>query len=229
MWIDIVLSLLLLLIPLRLAYLGVHITMHPIAKRDEAGKIRIKREFWALAIVASLVVVAQGIRNGTVMESITKSREGIIRETRTIPALYSRAIKAGQPLAFDVYYRASNDVSKVKSYHEVFVVRGERSIPQENDMYLVAQSLSKRMALLENGVDEAGNVPWHLTASSGRPLTQEEESGIVSGQYVVFIVGFTQWQNPSGSSNSTLLCEWLDPNQKQVIADDAPWHFCRGH
>jgi len=32
-----------------------------------------------------------------------------------------------------------------------------------------------------------------VTASTGRPVLPEQESGILSGNYVAFIVGFTKW------------------------------------
>jgi len=60
-------------------------------------------------------------------------------------------------------------------------------------MYSVAQSLDKNTSQMENGVDEAEDVSWHVTASTGRPVLPEQESGILSGNYVAFIVGFTKW------------------------------------
>ena len=228
MLIDIALSLLLVLIQVRLAYLGVRITMQPLAHGDKKGKDRIKIEFWVLAIAASGLVAVQGFRNGLAMQLISKSREATIRETKTIPAPYSRVVKAGSPLTFNVFYQASNDVSKVKSAHVVFVVRGSPTHQQEQDMYSVARSLSRKVNLTEDGVDQAQGIPWHITTSTERPLLPEEQAGILTQQYVVYIVGFTQWQNPSGSSNSTLLCEWLNPDGQEIIPSDAPWHACRG-
>ncbi|HET6844611.1 MAG TPA: hypothetical protein VFK06_23430 [Candidatus Angelobacter sp.] len=62
--IDVLLALLLVLATTRMAYLGVHVTLHPLGEEDHKQKTRMKRQIIALAVIIGLITVVQGIRNG---------------------------------------------------------------------------------------------------------------------------------------------------------------------
>ena len=221
---DISIAVLLGIITLGLAYMGVHVTLNPPESRRE--KLLWRFGFISASLIACALIGIQTYRNGKVMDTILRSQNALVREQYIEPVHDQDTIESGHTLTFRVGYLPTNNVAHLKSLHQVIVTADGPSRIGEANMYAVAGALSQYIRN-DVGTDYAATTPVHITTSVMANLTDPNVQAIMNWRNTLYIVGYTEWRNPSGSTDHTILCAWLEPPLDRRITKDSAWHFCR--
>lgn len=73
--VDVVIGVVLVVATCFMAYLGVHVTLHPIGPEDHAARRKRKREFILCGVLIAVVSVAQIVRNGIAQQDLIAKLE----------------------------------------------------------------------------------------------------------------------------------------------------------
>jgi hypothetical protein len=214
---------------LRMAYLGVHVTIHPPANRDDIGKEKIKKEFISLAVVSIVLVILQSYRASSaysnLVNEIRKNQNASVGLLVMDPNANIEYLLPNRTLVFSSRYVVTgNSASNVRLYCELRFVKGPPSIEQDRATLGVFRSRAVEKNTRPGQDYTIGTGPW---MTSELLLTEPIISDFMSSKGTIYLLGEVVWKNPNGSDSYEDACERLEPPKvPYLVAKDTVWGNC---
>lgn len=229
--IDFAISGLLVLASVRMAFLGVHVTLSPPIEREKK-KIRRKFVFWGA--VAVCLAIAQSARNQMGQHALTDALNKLRSEAYVyLESPDLQLFQLGKPILVNVGAKNSGPGTALELqcldslqvvYAEPIGPHGEPMVPKDvaNLAYeRFEEALRKSPG---NWVLTMGDKESRWSTAYGPTLDANLENDIRNGRKALLITSRNTWKDGTGP-HGTEFCTWLQiPFDKIQI-----WHSCEVH
>jgi outer membrane murein-binding lipoprotein Lpp len=134
-------------------------------------------------------------------------------------------LKANVPVPFVVVYLVkANEAKNVRSYQEVFSMKGPETSNQNRDAH--SQFMARAVPSLDfSGQDYISGSTFFRTLPIS--LQSREISELLATKRIIYVMARIEWKNVSGSDDHFDLCAWMEPpKMKYLIQSELPFHNC---
>jgi hypothetical protein len=202
----------------RMAYLGMHVTIHPSTSRKGRSKKSVKKEFYFIAGISTVLIVLQAYRTdraySDLVGEINKKRNASITANGPAPTDGFQALTPGRQLQFNLGYIVSaNTANNVRNYVAVYLAEGQNN--SEEDRAIASRFNSDAAGPLEHRGQDLG-VGSKIWRSPQTTILEEATiEKIMNGKTRLYMLGKVEWSNPDGSDSHTFNCGYLQapPNE----------------
>jgi len=229
MLIDGTIAVLLVLCAWRMAYLGVHATIHPPESKKGRSEKSLKREFYLIGGLSTVLILIQVYRADktytALVGEIQKGRNASVSMFTVIPTGRRQTLTDGQSLQFDVKFMVrENTARNLRDAVQLYLT--DKPPTFDVSRAVINQFKSTEAPQLNyQGQDFGINTGKWRTISL--PLTEQQIQGIMDGTSTLYIVGTAHWVNPSGSDGHSDDCTYLQtPQFRYLTFENAIWHIC---
>jgi hypothetical protein len=237
---GICLPVLLALTAWRMAYLGVHVTLHPAKKT--ADKEKLKREFYALAGVIVFLTLGQGLLNFLDRQAQHQELADFKEKPMQVqvPGFFqfngirqldidqgNPLVREGYPVRFNVTF---NNIGGLPVFGAQFVSKIWTIRANTESDFEIRRNFTKmtesEVATLKHGQTVSIRGELFKTVSSDHALTKEDVADIIAGRLRVYLIShYWSQTRPDGDD----LCNWIggptDPVGSTSFSNIA-WHNC---
>jgi len=215
MLIDGTIAVLLVLCAWRMAYLGVHATIHPPESKKGRSKKSLKREFYLIGGLSTVLILIQVYRADktytALVGEIQKGRNASVSMFTVIPTGRRQTLTDGQSLQFDVKFMVRENTA--------------RNLRDAVQLYLTDKPPTFDVSRAV--INQKHRSPTTKLSTISLPLTEQQIQGIMDGTSTLYIVGTAHWVNPSGSDGHSDDCTYLQtPQFRYLTFENAIWHIC---
>jgi hypothetical protein len=215
----------------RMAYLGVYVTIHPPESRKGRTKKSLKREFYLIGGLSTILILAQVFRAdrtySALMSEIRKGRNASVSIFTVTPPGPSHLedLVDGAPVLFNVKFLVTENTARnMRDAVEAYLV--DKPPLPEVSRAVIGEFKSKEAKKLNyQGQDmPAGTGKWETVSY---PLNETQIKSVLDGTSTLYVVGTAHWVNPSGSDGHFDGCTYLQkPEGRRLTFDNSMWHSC---
>jgi hypothetical protein len=216
----------------RMAYLGVHVTIHPSGTRKGRTKKSVKVEFYAIAVASTILIVTQAYRTNKAYSGLLAA----IRRNQS-PSVVLGNMRLNQPIQplipnqdFVVGMAFLVTDGTAQALHcniYAFGLPGEES-PEQNR----AAIKKFKLRIVEDGEAPGTNMSKGQGCYKGVNLrfSSEEISELIAAEKaparrIIYIAGHAGWKNDAGADFQKDECRWMEPPKSNVVINPG-WHEC---
>jgi len=241
--VDITVALVLCVTAAVMAYMGVHVTLHP---PREKNKNYWKASFWAVALLASVGVIVQAVRNNQTQDSLRKQLTDIQANTaKPTPsadlhdvrwdAAYNVAVNGintgshvpftiGKPVVYNIGI-SNKGIAAAKGfwvYAKVYNAADDSEQTEaamtnqfKNEIASHSQDIAQSTIRIEPGTGTFS------TTHTDYIISKADKAKFDAGKEVVYLYYYLTWRDPSGVHRD-----------KQCLVTQTPafnpevWHYC---
>jgi|ERR1700719_2547896 len=215
----------------RMAYLGVHVTIHPPELRKGRTKKSLKREFYLIGALSTILILIQVYRTdrtyNALLGEINKGRNAAVSMFTVTPPGPSHAedLIDGAALKFNVKFMVrENTARNMRDAVQLYLV--DKPPSPDVSRAVVAQFKSTESQQLNYQGQDMG-IDTGRWETVSLPVEEKQIWGIMAGTSTLYIIGTAHWVNPSGSDGHSDGCTYLQkPDQRRITFENSVWHSC---
>jgi hypothetical protein len=123
----------------RMAYLGVHVALHPSSSKKGRSKKSVKREFYLIAVISTFLIIVQAYRTNKaysdLVGEINKNRNASITANGPAPTDGFQGLTPGRQLQFNLGYIVNtNPANNVRNYIDIFLTEGPNNAEEDREV-----------------------------------------------------------------------------------------------
>lgn len=203
-------------------------TLHPI--KNELRKKRLKKEFWVIGVISSLLIGFQTFRASKsysqLIEEIKKNQNAAVT-LANVPTLAPPfvGLVRDSKLQINVGYQITSNTAKNFRVYSALWLENSPPNGHEDKEVFTRFKVEAMKYIPDRGGDRGPTTgDWQTLTLD---LYGDSAPELVAGKRTVYILARVEWNNPSGSDSHLDVCLYLQkPTRDILFRPEVVWRNC---